>query len=135
MLNLNFTARPTQKPDKDTLHVNYTSHHIKGHLTAFRFIDNDTNQWVVYLPTLELSGYGETLEKAQEMLRFHIEDFSSNLVNISRKESSILLQSLGWSQDAIFKKDFSKVFVDEQGQLQSFNAKENSLQRVTLEAA
>lgn len=41
-------------------------------ITFTRLKDNQTNQYVYYCQEFEVSGYGDTEEKALEMLKFNI---------------------------------------------------------------
>jgi hypothetical protein len=39
-----------------------------------KYIDKDTRQYVIYIPSLEISGYGATEAKAMEMVEFSLKD-------------------------------------------------------------
>jgi hypothetical protein len=45
------------------------------------------------------------------------------------------LRKLGWNRGGIFKKEYSKAYVDGNGELQNLNAVENSIEKLTLTAA
>jgi hypothetical protein len=57
----------------------------KKHLIEF-YKDRDTRQFVYYIPSLELSGYGNTEEKAFKMLKFSLEDLFANLIELWPKQ-------------------------------------------------
>lgn len=42
-------------------------------ITFTKLKDRQTNLFVFYLPELEVSGYGDTEEKALEMLKFNVD--------------------------------------------------------------
>jgi hypothetical protein len=62
--------------------------------TTITFKDKDTQHIVIYLPSLELSGYGETSEVAKEMLDFQINEFLGYLVKLSYKDTKEELTAL-----------------------------------------
>ena len=72
MSNLTLRSVPKRTDGIDQLRVNKSARKINGHLGILRFIDKDTNQYVIYCPALEVSGYGETKAKATEMIKFSI---------------------------------------------------------------
>jgi predicted RNase H-like HicB family nuclease len=125
----------TEKTNVNNLNFNLQAKTVRGHLMGFFFIDNDTKQYVAYFPALEISGYGETKEKAEEMAKFSINQLFDYLMELSKNQLDIELKKFGWKKSVIFNKQFSNAFVDINGALQNFNVKENSLSQVTLTAA
>jgi hypothetical protein len=107
--------------------VNFT-----GNLTVYKFIDNDTAQHLFYLPSLNLTAYGETEEKAQEMLKFCIADLFDILGSMNPKQRDLQLLNLGWRQNPFKNKSFSKAYIDPQGLLQNFNVAEGSLETACI---
>lgn len=120
--------------NRESLHINLGKREINASIVAFKFVDKDTNQFVVYIPSLEVSGYGETIEKAIEMLNFSADQCFLHLTSLTHTELKKELARLGWSR-TIFKKDFSRAYVDANGQLQDMNAVAGSVERLTLQAA
>lgn len=118
----------------EQLHINLHKKHINGSITAFKFIDKDTKQTVIYVPSLELSGYGDTIEKAREMTQQSFKDFFDFVVTLSVDELRSYLSNLGWKK-TMFNKDFSKAYVDGDGVLRDFNADEKTIERLELTAA
>jgi len=119
---------------KQTLHINKNKD-ININCTAIKFIDKDTKQFVLYIPVLELSGYGETIESAIEMLNFSIDDFCTYLRTLQQKELNVYLVNLGWRHDTFSKKDYLKAFVDSDGALLDYNALDNKIEYIGLQAA
>lgn len=118
----------------------YDSLRIKGNkivanINVVKFKDADTGQMVCFLPALEISGYGETDAKAVEMAKFSVHEFFIHLSSLSGRKRELELSELGWKQDKMHNKEFSKVRVDVDGELRDFNAAEGSVKRLTLEAA
>ena len=107
---------------------------LNANLQAYRYIDRDTKQVVYFIPSIEISGYGENDIKAEEMLRFSLADFAAHLLGQPREKIHTELASLGWKK-GIFNKEYSKAYVDENGELQNLNAEENKVERLTLTAA
>jgi hypothetical protein len=123
-----FSFTPNSKlkivPEKQVLHINRSTLKITWDVKGIRFRDKDTNQYVLYIPSFEISGYGATEKKAKEMLWSSTEDFFKYLMNLSVKEMNKELIKFGWKQDRLKKKNYSKVYVDLDGSLKDFNAEE-----------
>lgn len=122
-----------ETPHPDTLHIN--SKNVTGHLNAMEFQDADTNQYIVYFPAFKISGYGETKEKAVELAKFSIREYCEYLHSLSKKNRETELRKHGWKIDKLKNKDYSKVFVDSEGDLKNFNVAEGKVKHLTFEAA
>jgi hypothetical protein len=119
----------------ESLRVHKSAKKIVGFVNIFRFRDKDTNQFLSFCPSLELTGYGETEHKALEMLKFSISDYFDYLIELSPKEIEKELRLHGFTHDKIKNKEYSKVFVEINGDLKNFNAVDDKVERLTLEAA
>jgi hypothetical protein len=120
---------------KNTLSINLRSGKISGVLSGVVFIDKDTKQYISYIPAFDISGYGETKEKAREILKFSLDQLFSHLTDLSQEELQIEMKKLGWNKSRFFNKQFSTAYVDVNGVLQNFNVEANSIQGITLTAA
>jgi len=80
---------------------------ISGKVIGFDYIDNDTGSVVIYIPSLDISGYGENHVEATEMIEFCLENYLKELVKNSIKEIHKELSSLGWRSQKYKSKDFS----------------------------
>jgi len=123
--------------DKDELHINVTRKEgmkIRSNLAGFKFFDRDTKQYIFFIPSLEISGYGETIEQATEMAKVCLDDLYEGFAKLSRKELASELTKMGWKK-GLFNKDFSKSYVDGLGELKNFNVELDKVERVTLTAA
>lgn len=122
----------------EQLHIKLPKHNVKGgiqgNIGAFKFIDNDTKQYVIYIPSLEISGYGETEDKAREMLKFSLDDFYQYLVSLPSGQINEELVKLGWEK-SVLHKDYSKSYIDSKGKLNNVNAENGKVEQVTLIAA
>lgn len=123
------------KPHNDSLRISRAQKRIVGHVTLVGFIDKDTEQQIIYCPSLDATGYGETEAKAMEMIKFSISEYFKFLVGLSTKKMEEELRSIGFAHVNNKTKEFSKASVDIAGQLQNLNAVDNKIKRFTLEAA
>lgn len=123
-----------EKVMMEELHINFKRSHVQAKLVALKYIDKETKQHIFFLPSLQVSGYGKTAEKAVEMAKFHIHDYFTHLATLQPKAIKAELSALGWKK-GMFNKDFSKVYVDGNGILQNLNAVDNKVETVTLTAA
>ena len=67
-------GNPKDQIDSLRIKRNKSKGHINGFMTVFKFQDKDTNQFISYCPSFDLSGYGETEDKAVEMLKFSVSE-------------------------------------------------------------
>jgi hypothetical protein len=109
----------------DTLKLSKTT--IVVNVTAFNFLDKDTQSHIFFIPSLDISSYGETIEEATEMLKFSLNDFCKFLLGLTPERRKLELSNLGWKKNYFFNKQFSKAYIDANGVLKNFNIEENSL--------
>lgn len=121
-----------ETPKQDKLHIDFTHRRVKGNLTCVQFTDADTNMIVVYLPSLELSGYGDTAAEAHELLKDSLDEWFIHLLTKTREEVKKELNKFGWTQDQFRSKDFSKAYVDGAGVLQNMNPVEGSIKHMAI---
>ncbi len=116
--------RQSGPPDTDSLHIKTKGKKsfITGNLTVISFRDKDTRQMVIYVPALDLSGYGEDEQKAEEMVKFSIQDFFDYLMQFPSTKVRTELAKYGWKNNPIKSKEFSHAYVDIRGNLKNFNA-------------
>lgn len=119
----------------ENLQINRHKKSVKASLNGISFIDDDTKSQIFYLPSFDVSGYGETLEEAQAMAFDALRDLFDAIVDAPNDQMLQTLKGLGWLKSPFFNKQFSKTFIDSDGKLQGFNIQENSLKTVGLIAA
>lgn len=124
---------PSKVGNGDFIRINKTK--ISAQLSMLKYIDKDTKQHVLFLPAFEISGYGENEDKALEMLKFVLNEVNKEIITSSPKDRNSFLASLGWKQATFRNKEFSKAYVDINGNLQNFNAVDNKIERLTLETS
>ncbi len=110
---------------KEFLKINFSSGEVKAGLYTYDFKDNE--HIITYIPSLNLSAYGSTVEEANERLEEVLDDYFENLVELPERHASDELKKYGWSRDKIFKKKFEKsAYVDRDGILKNFNLSEDT---------
>ena len=82
----------------NTLKIDPTNGIFDAHLNVVRFQDIDTLQYIAYIPTLELSGYGKNQNDANVMLEFSIIEFFKLLHTLKPHQQRRELLKLGWKQ-------------------------------------
>ncbi|MBC7425569.1 MAG: hypothetical protein H7321_03445 [Bacteroidia bacterium] len=108
---------------------------ITGSFRITRFIDKDTNQKIHYIPALELTSYGDTNEKADEMMKQVLNNYFDFLCTLSTKMLRKELLGIGWKQDLFKNKDYSKAYIDINGNLNEFNVEDLKIENLDLQAA
>ncbi|MFA9191155.1 hypothetical protein AAGV28_07200 [Flavobacterium sp. FZUC8N2.13] len=73
---------------------------------------------IVVSPALLVSGYGSTPEEAKESFHENIKLFCEDLLTLPNDKKLIELKKLGFTQEKFAHKNFSKLYVDENGVLQ-----------------
>jgi hypothetical protein len=132
------TFKASKTPPNDGLeifHINYSKGKIKAKLKRFLFQDNDTKQYVAIIPSLDLTGYGKTKRKAEEMLKFSLDQFNEFIMESSLTFANAELRKLGWKKSKFKNKEYSRAFVDINGNLKEFNAVENKIESEILSLA
>jgi hypothetical protein len=135
MAPLNAFGKLGFKPQKDIFHMDKKRGRITFGVSSINFIDRDTKQHVIYIPAFNISSYGSTEEKAEEMLKYCIDDFCTYLMKLPFKSVITELRKLGWKHDSLHQKEFSSTSIDINGNLRDFNAKDNKVTISKLELA
>lgn len=89
---------------------------------AYKYIDKDTGMCMIYMPSFEISGYGDTLQEANTILMFNLEALMDYLGTLSPKKLNEELVSLGWKR-TLFNKEYSHLTVDATGKLKDITSK------------
>ncbi len=122
-----------RRSDHDQLNINLSKKKTSGHVTGFTFIDKETKQYIIYLPSFEISAYGETELKASTMLKAEMDSFFEHITSLSFAQLQHEMTKMGWEK-GIFNKQFSKGNVDIDSALKNFSI-EGEIKRITLQAA
>ena len=70
----------------ETLRINRTKREINAVVSSFSFIDKDTKQHVVFIPSLQVSAYGSTKKKCNELLRITLDDCFNFLITLKERK-------------------------------------------------
>lgn len=82
---------------------------VKGEVSMFSFSQNEFI--IIYLPSLGISGYGETVDEAKESLEHTLTSFIENMHGLSMSKIEKEFLNLGWKKNHFFNKRFSHVTV------------------------
>jgi hypothetical protein len=126
---------PGDPAQKESFHININKGTITAFIMSYSFLDKDTNLFVEVVPALQISGYGETREQANVMLKEAINEFNDYMLALNHDKVEAELRRLGWKKSVFKNKQYSKTYVDVNGELQNFNAVENSIQSKFLQVA
>ncbi|MDQ7949203.1 MAG: hypothetical protein REI78_02045 [Pedobacter sp.] len=113
---------------QDWIKVKHTAvdQSLQGQLNSIEFKDHGSH--IVFIPSLNLSAYGDSQEEAHAMMKdIVLKDFCDTLMHQSFEKIISDLKELGWSQSPFFKKELSKTaYVDKQGLLKDLNVSEHT---------
>ena len=89
---------------RDTIYFtkNKNKTNIKGKVNAIGFIEG--NSHILYIPSLKLSSYGDSLEEARKMIIMVLNQFTKDLSVLNQDKAESMLADLGWGQQRYFKK-------------------------------
>lgn len=120
------------KEVQEYLKVNSKQKKGKARLRLVEFIDN--GYYIVYIPSLKLSAYGNSKQEAREMMGdVVLDDFFENLTAQPEIVALEFLKELGWKKSPIFPKELSfATHVDTDGILKNFNLSESTKITETL---
>jgi len=90
--------------------------------------------WGSIIPSLNISGYGDSEKEAVQDLEYNVEQFCNDLFFLDATNRILELKKLGWTKHQYFKKRYSPAFVDENGVLQNFDFPKE-VKKTILEAA
>jgi predicted RNase H-like HicB family nuclease len=86
--------------NKETLNITKTR--IKGKVSAVGF--NEGNSHIIYVPSLQLSSYGDTIKEARKMIKIVLQQFSKDILTLNEDKIQSVLADLGWERNQYFKK-------------------------------
>ena len=102
------------KPEEDTVRIK------GGVLTVEATVisGKEGEHFVSIVPSLMISGYGSTEQEAMYSLDENMETFCEDFMKLNHVQRKSELIKLGFSQVPYHTKNFSKLYVDENGLLQ-----------------
>jgi len=90
---------------KEFIKIDFNKLYFKAHLSGMGF--QDGSHYILYLPGLQISAYGDTINDAQEMLMVILEEFRKTLFEISENSAIEMLTGLGWTHNKYFKREYN----------------------------
>lgn len=87
---------------KEELRIAHDRSVISANLNGIGF--EDDGFFVIYIPSLNISGYGDNEEEANEMVIEVFNEFSQSLLSLSRRQMLAELNKMGWKQERYRKK-------------------------------
>ncbi len=113
-------------PDELILRLDRRRGRVKGTLRILKIRDNDFH--ILYIPELNISGYGDTENEALEMVNLVLQDFADGLFAMPSKEMDKELLKYGFSPVRLARKNFkfNGSYIDNQGVLKEFELPENT---------
>ncbi len=82
-------------------------------------------------PAINVTGYGNTDKEAREGFHANVQVFIDDIGAMSTKKRAEHLTSLGWEKHHLFNKQYSKAYVDNDGNLQGFkNAEVSAMETI-----
>lgn len=102
------------QPQEDTIRIK------GGDLTLEATVvsGKEGEHFISIIPSLMISGYGSTEQEAIDSLDENVETFCEDFMKLNAEQKKTELVKLGFSQVPYHSKNFSKLFVDENGLLQ-----------------
>lgn len=127
MATIKITKGPSKEGEKDTVRIKNNMLYLSVNV----FSGKQGDYHILYCPSLNISGYGNTEKEAEDFLHVEMETFSEDVLGMSSEEKENFLLSLGFKREKFRKKNFSKAYVDQDGKLCDFD--EGTLERRILE--
>ena len=116
------------KDSKESLKL--TANGLKGKL--LNFTGKSGEHWVSIIPSLNVSGYGDSGADAIEDLGYNLKVLCEDLFALTQDQRDAELKKMGWSRNKFFKKQYSSAYVDDNGILQNFDSP-GQVQKTILE--
>ena len=125
MADFKFAINPKPKSENDFLIIRPSEHKIRMSIRVYKIKDH--NHFIQYIPSLNLSGYGDSEGDALEMLKEVVKDYCENLVDLRPELQEAELSKYGFKRERWKRKQFtSRVHVDKKGILQNFELPEDT---------
>lgn len=109
-----------------------SDHEVVGTLKIFA--GQQGEYWVSIIPTLNVTGYGESEADAFQALKENLDTFFEDLFQLSENNRNNVLENMGWAIEKAFPKKFSNPSVDEAEILQNFDHPEQ-VKKLILQTA
>lgn len=114
---------------EEFIKVDYKKGSFHGRLNGMLFVNEGFH--INYIPSMNISGYGDTPQEAEDMVMESLKDFFESLAKSDIKSGLKELEKLGWKKNSLFKKRLSPSYVDKAGILKEFNLPEETIIKET----
>ena len=94
----------------------------KINLKLYIILVENESDFILIAPSISVSGYGKTDEEAHISFKHNLEIFGRDILELSQAKRDQYLLSLGFKQEKFRNKNFSKMYIDENGILQGFES-------------
>lgn len=129
MAELKIKKTSNSPNDKDTIRIKEG----KINMSVLVHSGKQGDFYISYCPSLNVSGYGKTIEEAEDFLQVEMRVFCEDLFVMASDERENFLLSLGFKREKFKSKNFSKAYVDKDGKLRDFE--EGTLESKIIEMA
>jgi hypothetical protein len=102
---------------KDTIRIKSNSIVLNLLVTSGK----DSNYFVIISPSIMVSGYGNTEDEAKQSFEHNIHLFCKEILDLSKDNRDAYLLKLGFTKKQFRTKNYSKVYIDENGVLQGLD--------------
>ncbi len=97
-------------------------------LTLFSWKDED--HYLIYIPALEMSGYGDTMEEAEELLKVSVLEYGKTLLSLSKSEQLQELYKYNFKRNKLRHKEFKAPYVNREGVLKNLRKEDDSIEHI-----
>jgi hypothetical protein len=81
----------------------------------------DHGHFVIISPSIMVSGYGSSEEEAKHSFEHNIHLFCKEIIELAKDKRDAYLLKLGFSKNLFRTKNYSKLYVDENGVIQGLD--------------
>lgn len=116
---------PANMPiEEEFLKIDKSKERVTAHLRIFDVLDDE--HVVSFIPSLNLSGYGNSIQESRDMIQYVLDDYFEALLKLKKSTIARELSNFGWSQHYFSKQFKNKSFVDKDGILKNFELPEDT---------
>lgn len=126
MVIIRDTVSKDMSRKEEKIKIHHSAGTVEMGLWVFYFKDGDHH--IAFVPSLNLTAYGDSESEAEDMLANDVlKDYMNNLLASSEAKVTQELGRYGWKRNTFFKKKFYNTpYIDEQGVLKNFNLPEET---------
>ena len=114
-IEFEFVERP--QDFEDILRVNRNENRIHARMSCVSFLDKDLGQQTLFVPSLRLLSKGDTIAKARRRMRNLVQKAFREMLTENPSEFQSQLFSSGFRREEGEEERYSKVWVDNLGEL------------------